>query len=277
MIGALVAALIATPVLALAVTFFWARSRLNDSAVPVSRDMIPPGAPAVVLAVWAHPDDEITSAGTLAGLARDGAMISLLYLTAGEAARDTGHSRKELARIRRAEAAEAGRLLGAAEVEVLDFPDGRLADLDPDLARAAIRARIERFQPSVVLSFDERVGYYGHPDHVMTGRWVREVVAEAGPVRRLYQATLPRALIVLALRSVAAFRDNYPKDPAQALPAPTLAVPVARMAATKRALLNVHASQSRVIADVQPYYDRAPAWLYYRLFDREYFALAFER
>lgn len=275
---ALAAAGIAALVLAaLAVAFLWARGRLNDGAVPTSRDLIPPGAPAVVLAVWAHPDDEITSAGTLAGLARDGAMVSLLYLTAGEAARDTGHSREELARIRRAEAAEAGRRLGAVEVEVLDFPDGGLAGLDPDLARAAIRARIERFQPSVVLSFDERVGYYGHPDHVMTGRWVREVVAEAGPVRRLYQATLPRALITTALRTVAAFRDNYPKDPAQALPAPTLAVPIARMAATKRALLDVHASQAKVIADVQPYYDRAPAWLYYRLFDREYFALAFER
>ena len=263
--------------LALSGAFLWARGKLNDTAVPVSRALIPPGAPPTVLAVWAHPDDEITSAGTLAGLARDGAMVSLLYLTAGEAARDTGHSREELARIRRAEAAEAGRRLGAVEVEVLDFPDGGLAGLDPDLARAAIRARIERFQPSVVLSFDERVGYYGHPDHVMTGRWVREVVAEGGPVRRLYQATLPRALIAIALKTVAAFRNNYPRDPDHALPAPTLAVPIARMASAKRRLLDVHASQAKVMADVQPYYDRLPAWLYYRLFDREYFALAFAR
>ena len=269
--------LLAVPLLALAGGFLWARSQLNDGGVPVSRSLIPPGAPATVLAVWAHPDDEITSAGTLAGLARDGAKVALLYLTAGEAARDTGFSREDLARVRRAEAEAVGRRLGAAEVEVLDFPDGGLSEIDPDLARQAIRIRIERLQPSLVLSFDETVGFYGHPDHVMTGRWVREVTAEDGPVRRLYQATLPRALIAIALKAVAAFRDNYPMDPARGLPAPTLAVPIARMAATKRALLDIHVSQAKVMADVQPYYDRVPAWLYYRLFDREYFALAFER
>ena len=263
--------------LALSGAFLWARGKLNDTAVPVSRALIPPGAPPTVLAVWAHPDDEITSAGTLAGLARDGANVFLLYLTAGEAARDTGFGREDLAQVRRAEAQSAGRLLGAQAVEVLDFPDGGLTGADPDQVKRAIRERIDRLQPSLVLSFDERVGYYGHPDHVMTGRWVREVVAEGGPVRRLYQATLPRALIAIALKTVAAFRDNYPKDPSEALPAPTLAVPIARMAATKRALLDIHVSQAKVMADVQPYYDRLPAWLYYRLFDREYFALAFAR
>ena len=39
----------------------------------------------------------------------------------------------------------------------------------------------------------------------------------------------------------------------------------------------VGASQAKVIADVRPYADRLPHWLYYRLFDREYFALAIDR
>ena len=37
------------------------------------------------------------------------------------------------------------------------------------------------------------------------------------------------------------------------------------------------AEQAKVIADVRPYADRLPHWLYYRLFDREYFALAIDR
>jgi hypothetical protein len=32
-----------------------------------------------------------------------------------------------------------------------------------------------------------------------------------------------------------------------------------------------------VIDDVQPYGRKLPPWLYYRLFDREYFALAWSR
>jgi LmbE family N-acetylglucosaminyl deacetylase len=264
------------------VVFLVARRRLNDMSTPIARNLEAFGTPENVLAVWAHPDDEITSAGTLAGMARAGVKVTLLYLTHGEAARDTGYSREELAKVRAEEAKAAAKTLGAAHVKLLELPDGGLTGLDPAAAKAAIRAAIDHHRPQVVISFDEQVGYYGHPDHIQTGRWVREVI-EAGavdpdfPVRRLYQATLPLALIGLARKLVAAFRDHYPTDPAKGLPVPTLAVPIAAQATTKRALLDVHRSQAKVIADVQPYYDRAPAWLYYRLFDREYFSLAWSR
>ena len=260
------------------IAFILARARLNDMKVPIRRDLFASGAPRRIMAIWAHPDDEITSAGTLSALARGGADLTLVYLTAGEAARDTGNSREELAKVRREEAKAAGALLGASHVEVLDFPDSGLATTDHAVAKAAIAAQIVRFQPGVIVSFDEQVGFYGHPDHVQTGRWVREVVDEGAPsVTRLYQATLPKALVSLALKLVQAFRDNYPADPARGLPSATLAFPIAAQARTKRQLLDVHKSQAKIIADVQPYYDRVPAWLYYRLFDREYFTLAVDR
>lgn len=254
--------------------FLFVRSRLNDGAVPVAHSLLVPGAPKTVMALWAHPDDEITSAGTFAGLAREGAQVILIYLTRGEAARDTGYSREDLAQVRRLEAMAAGGALGAHEVEVFEWPDGGLAAADGEAVKAVLRERINHWRPSVLISFDEKVGYYGHPDHVAVGCWARELAQEPNSIRRLYQATLPRALIKLALKLVAAFRDNYPSDPQAGLPAPTVAVPIARHASAKRRLLDVHASQAKVIADVQPGYDKVPAWLYYRLFDREYFALA---
>lgn len=260
------------------VAFILARARLNDMKVPIRRDLFASGAPKRIMAIWAHPDDEITSAGTLSALTSAGADLTLVYLTAGEAASDTGYSREELAKVRREEAKAAGALLGASHVEVLDLPDGGLATTDPAAAKAAIASQIARFQPGVIVSFDEQVGFYGHPDHVQTGRWVREVVDEGAPsVTRLYQATLPKALVSLALKLVQAFRDNYPADPARGLPPATLAFPIAAQARIKRRLLDVHKSQAKIIADVQPYYDRVPAWLYYRLFDREYFVLAVDR
>lgn len=260
------------------IAFILARARLNDMKVPIRRDLFASGAPRRIMAIWAHPDDEITSAGALAALTGAGADLTLVYLTAGEAARDTGYSREELAIVRREEAKAAGALLGARHVEVLDFPDSGLTTTAPAVAKAAIAGLIDRFQPGVIVSFDEQVGFYGHPDHVQTGRWVREVVNEGAPsVTRLYQATLPKALVTLALKLVQAFRDNYPTDPARGLPPATLAFPIARQAKTKRRLLDVHKSQAKIIADVQPYYDRVPAWLYYRLLDREYFTLAVDR
>ena len=270
------------PALALAAAaggaFLVARGKLNDAGVPVAKDLFTAGAPRKAMAIWAHPDDEITSAGTFAAMTKAGVELTLVYLTAGEAAKDTGFSPAELDQVRRREAAAAGELLGASHVEVLAFPDGGLSKTNPAVAKAEIADLIARFEPSLVIAFDDKVGFYGHPDHVQAGRWVREVVESAAPsVRRHYQATLPKALIDLALKLVAAFRDHYPKEPDAGLPAPTVAVNIAGQAAVKRRLLDVHASQAKIIADVQPYYDKAPSWLYYRLFDREYFALAVDR
>ena len=56
-----------------------------------------------------------------------------------------------------------------------------------------------------------------------------------------------------------------------------MAVNIVAQGRRKRRLLDIHASQAKAIADVQPYADRVPHWLYYRLFDREYFALAIDR
>lgn len=261
----------------MAAAFLFVRGQLNDSSVPKARSLLFPGAPKTVMAIWAHPDDEITSAGTLAAMAGEGAQVVLIYLTRGEAARDTGYSREALAQVRRLEAQAAGTALGAHAVEVFEWPDGGLATADGEAVKAVLRERIARWSPSVLISFDERIGYYGHPDHVAAGRWARELAQEQNSVQRLYQATLPKALIKLALKLVAAFRNNYPTDPASGLPAPTVAVPIGRFATTKRRLLDTHASQVKVIADVQPGYDKLPAWLYYRLFDREYFALVVDR
>jgi len=265
------------------VLFAFANSRVNDGEVPVADSLLVPGAPKTVLAVWAHPDDEITSAGTLARLAKEeGARVVLVYMSRGEAAKGLGYTAGQLATLRPPEAQAAGKALGAGRVVVLDYPDGGLTGVDATAAKTAIRKLVDEEKPSVVISFDEKVGFYGHPDHAQTGRWVRAVVddgaAQPGfPVKRLYQATLPISMVKLALKLVDAFRTRYPKDPANGLPAPDLAIRIPSQAASKRAVLDAHTTQVKIIADVQPGYDKVPAWLYYRLFDREYYAAAVER
>ena len=261
--------------------FLVLRHAVNDASVPAvsSTDaLFPPGAPKTVLAVWAHPDDEITAAGTLARMAAEGASVTLVYFTQGEAAHHTGFTAAELYRMRPLEAQAAGAALHA-HVVVLDYGDGKLPAADGVKAKADLSRLIDKLRPSTVISFDERVGYYGHPDHAQVGRWTAEVVragmATPGyPVKRLYQATLPAPVIKLAREHIAAFRDHYPTDPAQGLPTPTVAVPIAAQAYAKRAVLDAHKSQVKVIDDVQPFGRKLPPWLYYRLFDREYFTLA---
>ncbi len=281
--GRILAAVLLVAVVALAGGLLLVHHAVNDDGVPVATStdqLFAPGAPHTVMAVWAHPDDEVTSAGTLARLAHDGARVTLVYFTHGEGAHFTGFNAAQLYRMRPEEAKAAGRALGVQDVVVLDYGDGKLIRADAGRAKADLSALIAARRPSTVISFDTRVGYYGHPDHAQVGRWTAEVVragmaADPGfPVKRLYQATLPAPAIALARRYIAAFRNHYPADPAKGLPAPTLAVPIAAEAAAKRAVLEAHRSQVKVIDDVQPGGRKLPSWLYYRLFDREYFALA---
>lgn len=267
----------------LVLAFSFMRNAVNDDAVPVvssTQMLFAPDTPHAVMAIWAHPDDEITSAGTLARLTHDGAKVTLVYLTHGEGAHFTGYSPDQLHRLRPEEARAAGKALGVSDVVVLDYGDGKLPTAEAAKAKGDIAALIADRKPSTVISFDERVGYYGHPDHATAGRWTAEVVREgmasnaAYPVYRLYEATLPAPAIALARKHIAAFRNHYPTDPARGLPAPTIAVPIAGEAAAKRAVLAAHKTQVKVIDDVQPGGRVIPSWLYYRLFDREYFALS---
>jgi len=256
---------------------------VNDQDVPIEKTLLVAGAPKTVLAVWAHPDDEITSAGTLARLAKEeGARLVLVYMSRGEAAKGLGYTADQLATLRPPEAQAAGKALGAARVVVLDYPDGGLIGVDSALAQTSIRRIIDEERPSVIVSFDERVGFYGHPDHAQVGLWVRAIVDKGlteqdFPVRRLYQATLPTSMVEIALKLVDAFRTRYPRESGKGLPPPDLAIDIPSQAASKRAVLEAHTTKVKIIADVQPGYDKVPAWIYYRLFDREYYAVAMRR
>lgn len=255
----------------------------NDRSVRTAGDLFVKGAPRTVMAVLAHPGDEITCAATLARMARRrGAKLVLVYLTAGEAARGASVRRDVLGEVRRAEAAKVGRILKAAEVTVLDYPDGALRTADGATVRRTLGELIARHGPSVLVTFDERIGLYGHHDHMQVGRWVGEILSACAddtsfPVRRVYHMTLSSRLIERARRRVQAFHDNYPRDPKRGLPAPSLAVRVGGLTGVKRRVMRAHASQSEVLRDGQPYWSRAPGWLYARLYGREYFSLAASR
>lgn len=257
----------------------FARQRANDGAIAVVDSLAPDGQPASVLAVFAHPDDEIAMAGTIARFDQDGVNVTAIYLTRGQAAktRPEGMSDDDLGALREGEARAAAEVLGIDTVLVLDHADGGLEQVDPADLQDDIGEVIADYQPSIVLTYDDAVGLYGHPDHRATSQAVQNAitaaVAEGGnPVQKLYVATLPEQMIDVALRVSQTFADNYPEDPAAGLPDPTVAVRVSSQAAAKYAALTAHESQAAVLGDVQPGIRYVPAWLYYRIFDREYFA-----
>jgi N-acetyl-1-D-myo-inositol-2-amino-2-deoxy-alpha-D-glucopyranoside deacetylase len=127
----------------------------------------------VLLVVVAHPDDESFGCGSvLAHAAARGIETFVLCATRGE----SGESRIEtddLGVVREAELREAARILGVAEVRVLDHRDsamdedpepGTLAAADPARVVGQIGAVLEELQPTIVVTLD---GSDGHRDHVI--------------------------------------------------------------------------------------------------------------
>jgi LmbE family N-acetylglucosaminyl deacetylase len=127
-----------------------------------------------VLGVFAHPDDaEIGAGGTMAKWASTGREVHLLILTNGDkGSQVVGLDPEELARTRAEETVEAGRVLGLADVRVLDTPDGELENVFG--VRAAVVRRIREIRPRTVLSCDPTTWFFGnryvnHADHRAAG------------------------------------------------------------------------------------------------------------
>ncbi len=121
-----------------------------------------------LLILGAHPDDAEFHAGGLAAMYCGlGHTVKMVSVTDGSA----GHHQTppfDLARIRRAEAEAAARVIGAAS-ETWSFPDGRL-ETGLDVRERIIR-EIRSFAPDLLLT--HRTCDY-HPDHRAVGQAVQD-------------------------------------------------------------------------------------------------------
>jgi N-acetylglucosamine malate deacetylase 1 len=126
-----------------------------------------------ILAIHAHPDDiEIQCAGTLLRLKEKGCEIVLATMTPG----DGGSAElgpEEIAAVRRAEAAQSAKLLGA-DYFCLEFRDLQIVH-DND-SRRRVTELLRRVRPDIVLTAPP-VDYMS--DHEITSRLVRDACFNA--------------------------------------------------------------------------------------------------
>jgi len=116
-----------------------------------------------VLAVGAHPDDlEILCAGTLAKYARRGDHVSMAVATNGEVGSAT-LPKKEIAEIRREEAAAAAKVIGA-DFYWMNHPDEFL--FSTERTRLTFLDLVRQSRPDAIITHAP-TDY--HPDHRATG------------------------------------------------------------------------------------------------------------
>ena len=90
---------------------------------------------------------------------------------------------------------EVEKVLGLKGMEVLDFPDSGLKEIDPRTIEQAVRKHIEKIKPSIVVSYPAH-GISGFHDHIVTHAVVKRVYLElrssgADYLQRLAFVTLP--------------------------------------------------------------------------------------
>jgi LmbE family N-acetylglucosaminyl deacetylase len=194
---------------------------VSDAAAELDRPGVPergvarppagePPAPARVMSIHAHPDDqEFTVGGTLAKWARAGSTIVTVCVTSGAGGSNrytpSDMTREALVPLREAEQRRACQVLGVAEVVFLGYEDGTL---EPTIALRRDLARlIRRYRPDAVVCGDPTRRYYGstylnHPDHRAAADAALDAVFPSAGTRLIFTELLGEGLEPHEVREV---------------------------------------------------------------------------
>lgn len=126
------------------------------------------------ICIQPHPDDnEIGMGGVIAKLVNDGCEVHYITVTDGSLGLvDDSMTHEELARIRKEECEESGKLLGVNNFHYLKYQDGTLSDIHKiaeDIAEI-----IRSVKPEFVFCPDPWLTYEAHQDHIITGKAVAQ-------------------------------------------------------------------------------------------------------
>lgn len=241
---------------------------------------------ATVVALHAHPDDEVLlTGGTLAAAAAAGHRVVVVMATDGRI--DNHEDNTRLSELR-----SSTSILGVHRVECLGYadsgygpefpadPPGRVRFARADVDEAAQRlAELLRAEHADVLLSYQANGGYGHRDHVQVHH-VGNRAAELAATPRVLEATMPRELLrrinqVTGLLRLPALYDPEVVRGAYA-PRATIThrINVFGYARQKRDALAAHRSQIATSAAAARLFDvllRLPPQVFGALFAREWF------
>ncbi|MDF5751850.1 PIG-L family deacetylase [Spongiactinospora sp. TRM90649] len=189
-----------------------------------------------LMAVHAHPDDEVLGTGGLfARCAEEGIRTVLVTCTNGEQGDapgglkpgQPGHDGDAVARLRLDELRASVAHLGIEHLELLGYRDSGMAGWDAngdpesfanvplDVSSGRLAELIERYRPQVLVTYDENGGY-GHPDHIQAHRIAVAATEATGIPDKLYYTAVPRSWVkeMFAMMRAAGIpmEDELPDD-----------------------------------------------------------------
>lgn len=242
------------------------------------------------LIVTAHDDDAFAMAGTVSKLVSEGWEIRQVCLHAQQ-----GAQRDEIFE-------QIAKEQGLAGVDFLSSKhrndlDTNRAPFMPialknfglvfnrELVYKELISKIEGFKPSVIFSLDDQIGGYGHPDHVFISKLVVDYFQEnkntpAFSIRRIYQGVYPPSMaesINVKERlhnwsTVKPYLVGKEVYRVEGMPNPTTEINIYDWAKQKKAYMESFPEKDlKNIKKFAPAFHFYPYWLYFRIFDKEYY------
>jgi len=238
------------------------------------------------LIIVAHDDDATGFSGTTSLLAANGWDINFLCFY-------THLHRPEDNPIRKQEMKKVSEIQGLKNLDLIDFaiaknkskqgympiPYNQFPEYYKiDSLKMYIQDAIMRYNPSVIFTLDNVIGLYGHPEHVLVSQVIMEVCGLYKDsldffVKKIYQSVLPYTQAEKIMRNKAVYSEGKRIYGCDGMPSPDVQINISTFASTKKKVILAHASQHRNLKKFIPYYHYYPGWLYFGIFNKEYFRL----
>lgn len=242
------------------------------------------------LIIVAHDDDMIGSSGTITMLCQNGWTIREMcfYQQGGlYAAKDSLKNP-----VRKKDLQTVAAIQGIKSVSAIDFNfrynmDTKEAYLPVpyadfnrmfmiDSLTRYIADYIEQYKPSVIFTLDNVMGGYGNPDHVLISQIVLNYcnAHKNDPgfsVKKIYQPVFPADLAEHVLGPMPVYQQAKKVYQAEGMPNPDVQISIVRYASTKKKAMQSYTTEQNSIKKIWPYYNWYPAWIYFRIFDRDFF------
>jgi len=232
-----------------------------------------------VLVIFAHQDDELLVAGTLAGLDLAGVETMLLTLTNGDGSGAPGQSTEDRIAERAANLNNLAAVLQVDSVEQGFFSDSGFMDVSDDEIKQVILEIINDYQPDTIITWDTVKGLYGHPHHIRVGQLVVELCQENRenpefPVDVVYGTTVSVWLREILKQISPMYQEGYYRVNDEESVEPEFSLATSDFGDSRRAAFAVYAAEGAV-QSLNPF--SGSPMLEDFVFDREYFYQSYGR
>ena len=244
----------------------------------------------IALIIVAHDDDAVGSAGTISMLCNKGWIIrEMCFYQAGGLYFKKDSTKNQ---IRKKSLTQAAKIQGLKEVVPIDFnlkfdmtskkgympvPYEEFPKIFKiDSLKTFIGNFIQRHKPSVIFTLDDSIGGYGHPDHVLISRLVLDYCKthrndSSFSVKKIYQPVFPPSLAESILKDNPTYVAARQVYQCKGMPLPDVQVNFYPYAKQKKAAMLSYITEQNSLKLIWPYYRYYPSWVYFKIFDRDFF------